>query len=159
MWLLKKPWGSPKEIWLIYYSLCLMREAGIRFISFSVFQFIFENFDRGREVYQFVDLIRGTRELTQIKCFSFASLNNFTLSDTVRNGLSIILCECESHRGNASPKMTCSGKHGVFQGIFSKIQQYHLKMFQLFWTYLCLNWRILGNAFQLMWHYLENTES
>ena len=47
-------------------SLCLMREVKIRFISFSVFQFIFENFDWGREVYHFMDLKMGTRELTQI---------------------------------------------------------------------------------------------
>ena len=43
-----------------------MREVKVGFISFSVFQFIFENFDLGREVYHFMDLIRGTRELTQI---------------------------------------------------------------------------------------------
>ena len=38
----------------------------------SVFQFIFENFDWDREIYHFMDLIRGTRELTHISCFSFA---------------------------------------------------------------------------------------
>ena len=43
-----------------------MREVKIEFISFSVFQFIFENFDWGREVYHFMDLKKGTRELTQI---------------------------------------------------------------------------------------------
>ena len=47
-------------------SLCMMRELELRFISFSVFQFIFENFDWGTEVYHFMDLTRGTKELTQI---------------------------------------------------------------------------------------------
>ena len=42
-----------------------MREVKVRFVIFSVFPFIFENFDRGREVYHFIDLIRGMRELTQ----------------------------------------------------------------------------------------------
>ena len=46
--------------------LCMMREVKIRFISFTVFQFIFENFYGGREVYHFMDLAKGTRELTQI---------------------------------------------------------------------------------------------
>ena len=42
-------------------------EAGENgFISFSVFQFIFENFDGSREVYHFMDLKKGTRELTNI---------------------------------------------------------------------------------------------
>ena len=41
-----------------------MREVKIRFISSSVFQFTFETFDCGREVYHFMDFIRGTKELT-----------------------------------------------------------------------------------------------
>ena len=32
-----------------------MREVKIRFFSLSVFQFFFENFDNGREVYQFIE--------------------------------------------------------------------------------------------------------
>ena len=55
--LCKRPWGSSKEILLIYYS-----------------SIIFENFDWGREVYHFMDLKKGTTELTQIYCFSFACL-------------------------------------------------------------------------------------
>ena len=43
-----------------------MREVEIGFISFSVFQFIFEIFDWGRQVYHFMDLKKGTRELKQI---------------------------------------------------------------------------------------------
>ena len=43
-----------------------MRDVKMKFIGFSVFQFIFENFDWGREVYYFMDLKRGTREMTQI---------------------------------------------------------------------------------------------
>ena len=54
----KKHWGSSKEILLIYY-FSLPDEGGEnKIISFSVFQFIFENDDWGREVYHFRDLIR-----------------------------------------------------------------------------------------------------
>ena len=59
----KTPEAAQKKIYLFIISLCLMREVAIRFINFSVFQFIFEHFDWGREVYHFMDLIR---ELTQI---------------------------------------------------------------------------------------------
>ena len=45
-----------------------------KFVSFSVFELYFENFDYGREVYHFVDLIRGMRKLAEIQCFSFAWL-------------------------------------------------------------------------------------
>ena len=58
--------AGEKEFYQFIISLCLMREMKIRFISFSVFQFILENFEWGREVYHFMDLMRGTRELTQI---------------------------------------------------------------------------------------------
>ena len=64
----KMPGGSSKEILLIY-DFSLHDEGGgnnIIFISFSVFQFIFEKFDWGREVYHFMNLKKGTRELTQI---------------------------------------------------------------------------------------------
>ena len=58
--------AAQKKFSQFIISLCLMSEGKMRFISFSVFQFIFENFDRGREVYHFTDLIRRMRELTQI---------------------------------------------------------------------------------------------
>ena len=45
----KMPWGSSKFFYQFIISLCLMREVKIRFICFSVFQFIFESFDWGRE--------------------------------------------------------------------------------------------------------------
>ena len=65
--LCKKPWGSTKEILSIYYFPLPADEGGAKiFISFSIFQFNFGNFDWGREVYLFMDLMRGTRELTQI---------------------------------------------------------------------------------------------
>ena len=41
-----------------------MRELKIRFISFSVFQFIFENLTEAGRLIIVMDLIRGTRELT-----------------------------------------------------------------------------------------------
>ena len=59
-----------------------MREVKIRFIAFSVFQFIFEVFDWGREVYDFMDLKRWTGELKQILCLSFARLNKLVLKKT-----------------------------------------------------------------------------
>ena len=37
-----------------------------RIYQFLSFQFIFKNFDWGREVYHFMDLNKGTSELTQI---------------------------------------------------------------------------------------------
>ena len=62
----RKPWGGSKEILWIYYFSFLIREVKIRLISFLVFQFVIENLDWGREVYHFMDLIRGRRELIQI---------------------------------------------------------------------------------------------
>ena len=46
--LCKKPWGSTKEILSIYYFSLPADEGGEKiFISFSIFQFIFGNFDWG----------------------------------------------------------------------------------------------------------------
>ena len=42
-------------------------------------------------------------------------------SETTPSGLSVILVQVEDHRCDASPDMTCSGKHGIFRGTFSKV--------------------------------------
>ena len=66
--------AAQKKFYQFTIFLYLMREVKMRIVSFSVFQFIFENFYWGTEVYHFRDLIKGTRELTQIWCFGFACL-------------------------------------------------------------------------------------
>ena len=66
---------APKKFYEFIISIFLMREVKIRLITFSVFQFVIENLDWGREVYHFMDLVRGTREMIQILCFSFACLS------------------------------------------------------------------------------------
>ena len=43
--------AAQKKFYQFIISLLLMREMKIRFVSFSLFQFIFENFDWAREVY------------------------------------------------------------------------------------------------------------
>ena len=72
----KKPWGSSKE--LLSILLFLFAWWGRWKSNLSVSQFfslLFENFDCGKEVYHFIDLIRRTSELTQIQCLSFACLS------------------------------------------------------------------------------------
>ena len=43
--------------------------------------------------------------------------NDTQFSETTPNGLSIILLKFEDHRSDASPEMTCSGKHGTFHTV------------------------------------------
>ena len=79
----KKPWGSSKELLIIYYFCLPDEEVKIRFINFSVFQFIFENFDWGREVYHFMDLKRGDKGADTDLMFQFC-LPNAYLADENR---------------------------------------------------------------------------
>ena len=51
------------------------------------------------------------------------SINTFYSTVWVPKCSSIILCQFEDHRSNALPKMTQSGKHGTFRGIFSKVSK------------------------------------
>ena len=53
------------------------------------------------------------------------SINTFYSTVWVPKCISIILCQFEDHQSDALPKMTQSGKHGIFRGkfrgIFSKV--------------------------------------
>ena len=63
----EKPWGSSKEFSLIYYFSLFDEWGGNKIYQFlSFLSLFFENFDWGMEVYHFMDLRKGTRELTQI---------------------------------------------------------------------------------------------
>ena len=53
------------------------------------------------------------------------SINTFYSTVWVPKCSSIILCQFEDHRSDASPKMTQSGKHGIFDGMSLNL----LKMF------------------------------
>ena len=50
-----------------------------------------------------------------------SSINTFYSTVNVPNVQCIIRCEFEDHWSDASPKMTQSGKHWAFRGIFSKV--------------------------------------
>ena len=59
-----------------------MREVKIRLISFSVFQFIFEHFDWGREVYHFMDLKKGNEGADTDLMFQFCSPYSYDRFET-----------------------------------------------------------------------------
>ena len=56
------------------------------------------------------------------------SINTFYSTVWVPKCSSIILCQFEDHRSDALPKMTQSGKHGLFRGTFRGILQKVLKL-------------------------------
>ena len=58
---------------------------------------------------------------TVIHLISHYFLRNSKVSETASNGFSVILVKLEYHRSDASPEMTCSGKHQAFRGMFSKV--------------------------------------
>ena len=63
----EKPWGSSKEILIIYYFSLLVEGGGNKIYQFlSFLSLFFENFDWGMEVHYFMDLRKGKGELTQI---------------------------------------------------------------------------------------------
>ena len=56
------------------------------------------------------------------------SINTFYSTVWVPKCSSIILCQFEDHRSDALPKMTQSGKHGIFRGTFRGIFSKVLKL-------------------------------
>ena len=86
-----------------------------------------------------------------LKCCS----NNFNLSESNKNGLSVILCEFKDHRHGALLKKTCSGKRELSTDFRA------LEWFQTVWltqSHLCMTSIIYGNGIQQIWHNLANTE-